>query len=143
MASATGVKGLLQISRLSVSTKERSVNTLALCDSACSHSWISADLSKKLGLNGKPLRLTVSGINTQEIIDTTQVKIRIASCDKENDFALETAPFVKNDINVGTDTIDVNQLQREYPHLAPRWAPRCFASFDKFVLERNIFLQRD
>ena len=118
-ASATGVKGLLQISRLSVSAQERSVNTLALCDSACSHSWISADLSKKLGLTGKPLRLTVSGINTQEIIDTTQVKIRIASCDKENDFALEIAPFVKNDINVGTDTIDVNQLQREYPHLAP------------------------
>ena len=63
--SVLRVKGLLQIVELKLSSITSSSNTLVLCDSACSHSWISVSLAEKLKLSGEKLNILVSGINSQ------------------------------------------------------------------------------
>ena len=50
VCSVSDVKGLLQITEVEVHTSTTSVKVLALCDSACSHSWISEDLATKLNV---------------------------------------------------------------------------------------------
>ena len=65
--SVLRVGGLLQIVELKLSSSKSSSNTLGLCGSACSHSWISAQLAEKLKLSGGKLNLTVSGINSQQV----------------------------------------------------------------------------
>ena len=67
-------KGLLPIIKLQVSTDFQSADCLTLCDSASSHSWISAKLVKCLNLSGRDLDLTVNGINTTTVVKTKQVQ---------------------------------------------------------------------
>ena len=66
--SVLRVKGLLQIAELQWSSNTNSSNTLIRCDSACSHSWIFAQLTEKLKLSGKKLNLTVSGISAPQVL---------------------------------------------------------------------------
>ena len=71
------VKGLLEITEVEVHTPITSVKALALCDSACSHSWISEDLATKLNVEGLPTKLTVHGINSQQVVDTQIVELKL------------------------------------------------------------------
>ena len=52
VCSVSDVKGLRQITEVEVHTPTTSVKVLTLCDSACSHSWISEDLANKLNVKG-------------------------------------------------------------------------------------------
>ena len=69
--AVSDVKGLLQVKEVQLkgpTAKETKV--LALCDPACSHSWIAASAAARLNLKGSPLKLTVCGINAKQDIDT-------------------------------------------------------------------------
>ena len=57
--SVFDVKGLLQITEVELQNSEESENVLVLCDSPCSHSWISSELACKLDECGTPTKLTV------------------------------------------------------------------------------------
>ena len=75
LSSVTDVKGrLLQVMELKL-TKSSGTSTtaLVLCDTAGSKSWVSDSLAARLGLQGTALKLTVKGINTEELIDTKVV----------------------------------------------------------------------
>ena len=42
--------------------------------------WIAIeDLSKKLGLDGTPVKLTLNGINSESLISTTKVNVSVSS----------------------------------------------------------------
>ena len=45
VCSVTDMKGLLQITEVEVHTATNSTKVIALCDSACSYSWISENLA--------------------------------------------------------------------------------------------------
>ena len=77
VCSVSDVEGLLQITEVEVHTPTTSVKVLALCDSACSHSWISEDLATKLNVKGLPTKLTVHGINSQQVVDTQIVELKL------------------------------------------------------------------
>ena len=70
MLSVSDVKGLLQITEVELESPSCSEKVLVWCDSACSHSWISKRLANKLQVKGSPTKLTVYGINLQQLIDT-------------------------------------------------------------------------
>ena len=53
--SQESTKGLLPVASLAVSSDATITNVLALCDIASTHSWVSADLVKRLYLVGTPL----------------------------------------------------------------------------------------
>ena len=120
MPSVVDVKGLLQISEVEIHSNERSERVLAFCDSACSHSWISSRLADKLTVKGTPTKLTVHGINCHQVVNTQMVELKLTpvhsggSC---SSFAIK--PYVRDDLQVGTDVIDVESLKTMYPHLEP------------------------
>ena len=52
----------MQITEVELHSNENSEKMLGFCDSACSHSLISARLARKLKVRGVPTKLTVHGI---------------------------------------------------------------------------------
>ena len=112
VCSVTDMKGLLQITEVVVHTGTNSTKVLALCDSACSHSWISEKLATKLNLKGLPTKLTVHGINSQQVVDTEIVELKLTpvhsggSCS-----AFNVKPYVRKTLHVGNDVIDVDNLK--------------------------------
>ena len=79
---------------------------------------MSDSLAARLGLQGTALKLTVKGINTEELIDTKVVQLTVTP-HKDQDFeAFTVRPYVRETLNVGSDIIDVKSMQEIYPHLA-------------------------
>ena len=119
MSSVTDVKSLLQVTELKLTNSSGSSTTaLVLCDTAWSNSWVSDSLAARLGLQGTAIKLTVKGINTEELIDTKVVQLTVTP-HKDQDFeAFTVRPYVRETLNVGSDIIDVKSVQENYPHLA-------------------------
>ena len=117
--SVTDVKGFLQVTELKLTNSSGSSTTaLVLCGTACSNSWVSDSLADRLGLQGTALKLTIKGINAEELIDTKVVQLTV-SPHKDQDFeAFTVRPYVRETLNVGSDIIDVRSMQETYPHLA-------------------------
>ena len=89
-----------------------------MCDTACSNSWVSNDLANRLGLHGTALKLTVKGINTEEVVDTKLVELIVTPRDNQAFEPFKVSPYVKENLNVGADVINIKALQETYPHLA-------------------------
>ena len=119
LSSVTDVKILLQVTKLKLTNSSgTSTTALVLCDTACSNSWVSDSLAARLGLQGTALKLTVKGINTEELIDTKVFQLTVTP-HKDQDFeAFTVRPYVRETLNVGSDIIDVKSMQETYPHLA-------------------------
>ena len=77
MPSVSDFKDLLQITEVELESPSCSEKVLVLCDSTCSHSWISKRLADKLQVKGSPTKLTVHGINSQQLIDTETVELKL------------------------------------------------------------------
>ena len=76
MSSVTDVKGLLQVTELQLANSSGlGTKALVLCDTATSNSWVAGSLADRLGLHGRALKLTVKGINTEEVFDTRIVEV--------------------------------------------------------------------
>ena len=119
LASVRNVKGLLQVTELQLkSSSGKDATALVLCDTAWSNSWVSNDLANRLGLHGTALRLTVKGINTEEVVDTKLVELIVTLRDNQAFEPFKVSPYVKEDLNVGAGVINIKALQETYPHLA-------------------------
>ena len=71
LTSITDVKGFLQVFGVDlVSPSYVSTRAAVLCDTACSHSWISSEIANRLQCKKPPFKLTVKGIKTQKTIIT-------------------------------------------------------------------------
>ena len=140
MPSVSDVKGLLQITEVELESLSCSGKALVLCDSACSHSWISKRLADKLHVKGSPTKLTVHGTNSQQLIDTEMVEFKLTpvhsggSC---SSFPMK--PFVRNDLKIGNDFIDVDNLKAKYPHLEPISLSRCSYADFEMILDQGVF----
>ena len=120
VCSVSDVKGLLQITEVVLHTPTTSVKVLALCDSACSHSWTSEDLANKLKLKGLPTKLTVHGINSQQVVDTQIVELKLTPVHSGGSCStFDVKPYVRKNLHVGNDVNDVDQLKQQYHHLEP------------------------
>ena len=113
------VKGLLQVKEVQLkgpTAKETKV--LALCDPACSHSWIAASAAAILNLKGSPLKLTVCGINAKQVIDTLITDVTVKPLGDNTCESFDVSPYIRDTLNVGSDIINVPQLQETYPYLS-------------------------
>ena len=117
-ASVSDLKGLLPIAPVVIQVGDKRKRALALCDTACSHSWVDKSVAESLSLNGAPVKPTLNGINSSETVDTEEVAVQITS-DSNPDFSIDISPYVKNDLSVGSDRIDIATLKRKFPHLEP------------------------
>ena len=140
MPSDGDVKGLLQVTEVELLGNGKSEKVLALCDSACSHSWISANLATKLNVHGTPTKLTVHGINSNQVVDTQLVELKLTpvhsggSC---SPFLVKR--YVREDLKVGTDTIDVELFKTKYPHLQPIFLKKYSYGDVEMILGQDVF----
>ena len=79
--------GLLPVALLAVSSDATITNALALCDSASTHSWVSADLVKCLRLIGNPVNLAINGFNSTSLMKTHQVSFQVFAETNNSDFS--------------------------------------------------------
>ena len=140
MPSVTDVKGFLQVTEVELQAHGKSAKDLALCDFACSHSWISANLAKRSNVNGEPTQLTVHGIDSNQVVDTQMVEQKLTpvhsggSC---SPFAVK--PYVREELSVGTDFIDVEMLKITYPHLEPIVLKKYSYTDVEMILGQDVF----
>ena len=119
LSSVTDVRGLLQVRELKPNNSSgNSTTALVLCDTACSNSWVSDSLAARLGLQCTALKLTVKGINTEELIDTKVVQLTVTPHEDRDFEAFTVRPYVRETLNVGSDIIAVKSMQETYPYLA-------------------------
>ena len=117
MPSVTDFKGLLQIAEVQLDSMSSSVNVLALCDSACSRSWISRILAQKLGIKKVSSK---NGINFQQLVDQETVELKLTPVHSKGTCScFPVAPYVRDDLKVGKDVIDVEKMKKISPHLEP------------------------
>ena len=119
VVSQTDVKGLLQFLGVKLQSPSRTETVLSLCDSACSQSWISETVAAKLLVQGAETKLTVHGINLQELVDTQMVQpklIPVHSGDTKSS-RFNVKPSVRRHLSVGKEFSDVDGLNQQYPHL--------------------------
>ena len=113
--SQESTKGLLPVASLAVSSDATITNALALCDSASTHSWVSADLVKRLHLVGIPVNLTIIGFNSTILMKTHQVSFQVSAETNNSEFSLSFRAYVKDHIRIGSDRISIPELQEKYP----------------------------
>ena len=134
----SNVKGLLQVTELQLkSSSGKNTTALVLCDSACSSSWVSSDLENRLCLRGTALKLTVKGLNTEEVVDTKLVQLIVIPRDKQEFEPFKVSPYVKEDLNVSADVINIKALQETYPHLADP-VTYCYGNI-KMILGQDLY----
>ena len=68
---------LLPVLRLEISSYTDSTTSLVMCNSCCTHSWVSAGLAQCLILTGQKLDNLVNGFNSMESIRTQQVEVNV------------------------------------------------------------------
>ena len=140
LPSISDVKGSLQITEVEVQTSEKSAKVLVLCDSACSHSWISSELANKLDVRDTPTKLTVRGINSNKVVDTQMVELKLTPVHSGGSCSSFTVkPYVRDQLTIGNDVIDVDDLKSRYAHLEPI-ALRKYSYTDvKMILGQDVF----
>ena len=64
------------------------------------------------------MKLTVKGMNTEEIVYTKLVELTVTPRDNQSFEPLKGSPYVKEDLNVGAGLINIEALQETYSHIA-------------------------
>ena len=116
--SLMNLKGLMPLINLILSSNDSEITALVLCHTACSHSCTSPELARRLNLTGRKIDLTVNGANCSEDITSEQVYLNVSS-EFDPDILLTVCAYVKNNIYIGSDIINVRCLQEKYSHLEP------------------------
>ena len=113
--SQVSTKGLLPVASLAVSSDATITNALALCDSASTHSWVSADLVKRLHLVGTPVNLTINGFISTSVTKTHLVSFQVSAETNNSEFLFSFRAYVKDHIRIGSDSISITELQQKIP----------------------------
>ena len=111
--------GLLPIATLGVSSDVTSLLTLVLCDSASTHSWVSSSLVNRLRLVREPVNLSISGFHSTTVVETQRVKFTVSSEPIISDFVFSECAFVRDNFPIGSELINIADLQDKNPQLAP------------------------
>ena len=95
LLSVSNVKDLLHVAELQLTSfSGKNTTALVLCDTAYSNSWVTNDLSNRLGLHGTELKLTVKSKNTEKEYNQEFEPLKVSL-------------YVKKDLNVGAVVINI------------------------------------
>ena len=117
-ATDIDTRGLIPVVLVNVSSRCGSAEVLALCDTGSVHSWVSDKLAKSLSLTGSPSKVALSGIISNQEVVTERVEVVVSSLYANPPFSFDLKSFTKS-LTLGKDLIDILELQKQHPHLAP------------------------
>ena len=108
LTSITDSKGLLQVLVVHLEGQwQKCARAVVLHNTACSRSWVSSELAKRLHLRETPFNLTVNGINTQETISTESVQVKVTPIGENTCSPFELLPYVEENLRIGSDKINI------------------------------------
>ena len=102
-----------------MSSDVTSLLTLVLCDRASTHSWVSLSLVHRLGPVGEPVNLSISGFISTTVVETERINFTVSSEPNNSYFVFSLCAYVKDTIQIGSELINIADLQNKYPQLAP------------------------
>ena len=108
----------MQIARVRIFGDERQFeDTLAVCDTGSTQTWVDENLLEKLELRGEPVSLNVTEIHGTQITTcrAVQATIRPANCmqDKGKLLTIHSQKNLEN----GTSGSNVHEMKEKYPYL--------------------------
>ena len=63
--------------------------------------------------------MSISGFNSTTVVETHRVKFTVSSEPNNSDFEFPLCAYVKDNIRIGFELINIADLQTKYPQLAP------------------------
>ena len=63
--------------------------------------------------------MSISGFNSTTVVETQRVKFTVSSEPNNSDFVFSLCEFFKDNIPIGSELINIGDLQNKYPQLAP------------------------
>ena len=131
---------MLQITEVELQASEKTEKDLVLCDSVCSHSWIPAELARKLNVRGMQTKLTVHGINFNKVVDTVMVELKLTPVHAGGSCSSFTVkPYVREQLTIEINLFDVEDLKTRYPHLKPIALSKYRYTDVKMILGQEVF----
>ena len=114
---STGNNGFLQLIPISIGNEKRCVETIALCDTGSTVSFMDQTLVDLLKLKGKESVMSVAGIHGLSDMKTQIVTTKVGPSEAET--AGETVTFCSHpNLNVGEKDYDFRKLKEEYNYLS-------------------------
>ena len=114
---STGNNGFLQLIPISIGNEKRCVETIALCDTGSTVSFMDQTLVDLLRLKGKESVMSVAGIHGLSDLRTQIVTAKVESSEAET--AGENVTFCSHpNLNVGEKDYDFRKLKEEYHYLS-------------------------
>ena len=113
---STGSSGFLQLIPISIGNDKRSVETIALCDTGSTVSFIDQTLVDLLKLKSKESGMSVAGIHGLSDMRTESGTARISA--SETDTAGKEITFCSHpNLNVGDKFYDFTNMRENYVYL--------------------------
>ena len=114
---STGNRGFLQLIPISIGSDKRCVETIALCDTGSTVSFMDQRLVSLLRLKGKESVMSVAGIYCLSDMKTEVVTANLGPSETET--IGDTLTFCSHpNLNVGDKKYDFKTLKQEYDYLS-------------------------
>ena len=114
---STASSGFLQLIPISIGNGKRCVETIALCDTGSTVSFMDQSLVSILKLRGKESVMSIAGIHGSSDIKTEVVTARVGPSEAE--MLEDEVTFCSHpNLNVGDKVYDFKELKRNYDHLS-------------------------
>ena len=95
--------------------------------------------STALSSTGQKLHILVNGFILTESVPTQQVEVDVFAKFDHHENSFRVTPFVKDNLSVGSKTIEVPILQDRFPHLQPK-KPIVYNYSDvEMILGQDVF----
>ena len=137
-AKTTAFSGILQLVPITLKNESKSVDTIALCDTGSTVSFVDSGLVSMLRLTGPATTLSLAGIHGTSELKSEKVTASISKTDEisENyDLTFYSHP----DIKVGVDEYDIADLKTKFNHLQEVPSRKLKMKDVKVILGQNAY----
>ena len=112
VANVAHASGILQLVPVTVTNGNKSVDTLALCDTGSTVSFIDSSLTPMLKLRGAKTTLSVAGINGTSELQSEKFTVSISATNQDSSEQHEVVFYEHPNIYMGSAEYYVPKLKR-------------------------------
>ena len=117
-SNVESIRGLMQIARVRIFGDEGQFeDTLVVCDTGSTQTWVDKDLLEKLELRGEPVSLNVTGNHGTQITTCRAVQATIGPANCMQDKGKLLTIHSQKNLEIGTSVYNVQEMKEKYPYL--------------------------
>ena len=117
-SNVESIRGLMQIARARIFGDEGQFeDTLTVCDTGSTQTWVDEELWEKLELRGEPVSLNVTGIHGTQIITCRAVQATVGPANCMQDKGKLLTIHSQKNSEIGPSVYNVQEMKEKYPYL--------------------------